>query len=112
MIQTQPDQLVGATNLMMMYEFDALKRIPTYVVENRLKAALEAKIPHMAVKSNEIEVFDVSQRTKIEPQPIEEPQLADLENDGQKDHKLGCIYDDEPLGFEKDPVVSTTKTQP
>lgn len=44
----------GATNLMMMYAFDALKQISAYIAKNRLKAALEAEIPHMVVEANEI----------------------------------------------------------
>lgn len=43
---------------------------------------------------------------------IEEPQLANLEDERQKDQRLECIYDDEPLGFDKDPITSTTKMQP
>ena len=43
----------------MMSEFDALKRISSYVAENRLKSALEAEVPHMIVEASELEVFDV-----------------------------------------------------
>lgn len=35
-----------------------------------------------------------------------------LENDVQTHQRLDCIYDDEPLVFEKDHVASTTKMQP
>lgn len=68
----QSDQLVGVKNLTMMSEFDTLKRISSYVAKNRLKAALEAEIPHMDVESNELEVFEVSQRIRVGTTPIEE----------------------------------------
>lgn len=70
---TQSSQLARATNLMTMSEFDALKRISAYIAKNRLKAPLKAEIPHMAIKSNELKVFDVSQRVSIGPRPVEEP---------------------------------------
>lgn len=50
----QSGQLDGATNLMTMSELDILKRILAYVVENRLKVALEAEIQHMVGKANEL----------------------------------------------------------
>lgn len=50
----QFDQQAGEMNLVMMTEFHALDRITAYMVENRLQAALEAKIPHMDVEANEI----------------------------------------------------------
>lgn len=70
-ILTKYGQQARETNLEMMTEFDALDRIKGYMVENRLKAALEVEVPHMCSKSNEIEVFDVSQRINDEPQPFE-----------------------------------------
>lgn len=112
MTQTQSSQLVRAMNLMMMSEVDALKQILAYIADNRLKATLEAKILHMIVEANEIKTFDVSQRINFGPRTIEESWLAGLEDDGRKDQRHNCIYDDETLGFEKDPGVSTVKMQP
>lgn len=108
----QSDQLVEVKNLTTMSEFDALKRISSYVAKNRLKVALEAEIPHMDVEANELEVFEVSQRISVGTTPIEESQSAGPRNDGREDQRLDCIYDDEPLDFEKDPSASTTKMQP
>lgn len=96
-------------NSTKMSEFDALERISTYVAKNRLKAALEAEIPHMVVEVSELEVFNVAQRINIEPKLIEMPQPADVEDDGLKIQRIDCIYDDEPLGFEKDLIASATK---
>lgn len=105
----QSSQLAGATNLMTMSAFDTLKQIPTYVAENILKVALEVKLPHMVVESNDLEVFDVSQRISVGPTPDKEPQATGPTHDGRKDYRLYYIYLDEPLGFEKDPVISTKK---
>ena len=54
MIHKQSGQLTRATNLLLMSEFDALKWILDCVAEHRLKEALEAEVPHMDVKANEI----------------------------------------------------------
>lgn len=75
------DQHTRETNLVMMIEFDTLGRIMAYVDENRIKAALEAEVSHMASKANEIEVFDVSQRVNVKPQPVKELRIA-VEDDG------------------------------
>lgn len=49
---TASSRLVGWSNLMMMSEFDALKRISAYIAENKLKASLEAEVQHMDVEYN------------------------------------------------------------
>lgn len=63
----QSSQQARETNLVMMTEFDALDQITTYMAENRLQAALEAKILHMDVEANEIEVFEVGDRINVGP---------------------------------------------
>jgi len=35
--------------------------------------------------------------------------MEDTNDDLVDDQKLDCIYDDEPLGFEEDPLGSATK---
>lgn len=82
------NQLVGVMNSTMMSEFDALERISVYVGENRLKADLEAKVQHMTVKANEVEIFDVGQRINIELKPPGEPQSADMENGRRPEARL------------------------
>lgn len=57
-------------------------------------------------------MFDVSQMISIGTTSVEEPQIAGPKNDGRGDQRLDCIYDDEPLDFEKDWVMSITKIQP
>lgn len=39
-------------------------------------------------------------------------QSVGVEDDGLKSQRLDCIYDDEPLSFEKDHVTSVAKMQP
>lgn len=62
--------------MVMITGFDVLDRIMAYVAENRLKEDLEAKVPHMASESNEIEVFDVSQKVNVKPQPVKELRIT------------------------------------
>jgi len=71
-----------------MTEPNIWDKIMAYVAENRFNAAEEAK---------------VLQKEVIET--LAEDTIDDLVDD----QKLDCIYDDEPLGFEEDPMRSTTK---
>lgn len=75
---TPSDQLVGVTNLMMMSEFDALKKILAYVARNRLKADLEVNVSHIVVGANELEIFYVGERINIELKPHWSPCVAPL----------------------------------
>jgi hypothetical protein len=52
-------------------------------------------------------------RAKIEFQQnmAVEAKIEDHEDKETKDRRLDCIYDDEPLGFEKDPMSETPKMQ-
>ena len=59
-----------------------------YMAENQSNAAKEAEI----LQQDE-------NRTLIKKR----------DDDFIEDQKLDCIYDDEPLGFEEDPMGSTTK---
>ncbi|PNX57314.1 hypothetical protein L195_g058633, partial [Trifolium pratense] len=83
----------------MMIKSPAWDRITAYAAENRMKMALEAinLQENMAVEAN----VDSGNEVAIE--------ASDL-NNGEK-QRLDCIYDDEPLGFEKDPHSSTQRMQ-
>ncbi|XP_006605138.1 uncharacterized protein [Glycine max] len=73
-----------------MAEATAWARITAYMAENRLNTAFEAESQqNMAV----------------------EAKIEDHENKETKDRRLDCIYDDEPLGFEKNPISETPKMQ-
>jgi len=79
-------------------EQDAWNRIPAYLVENKIKKDLENELQQKMVIGT-IEKDDVEAIN-------EEPKEIMVE--GQK---LDCIFDDEPLGFEKDPSLSAKKIQ-
>jgi len=63
-------------------------KLTAYVAENRFNAAKEV---------------EVLQKEVIET--LAEDTIDDLVDD----QKLDCLYDDEPLGFEEDPMGSATK---
>jgi hypothetical protein len=89
------DRQDGGISLMMT-ELEVLKRISVYVVENKIKAALEAE-ENMVVEAY---MLKKEGNLAIEPEPPDKPVLAKGNVNMQR---LDCIYDDEPLGFEKDP---------
>ncbi|XP_028193320.1 uncharacterized protein LOC114378935 [Glycine soja] len=73
-----------------MTKATAWARITAYMAENRLNTAFEAESQqNMAV----------------------EAKIEDHENKETKDRRLDCIYDDEPLGFEKNPISEVPKMQ-
>ncbi len=71
-----------------MVEPNFWDKITTYVAENKLYTTKEAEL---------------IQREVVETL------MEDTNDDLIDDQKLDCIYDDEPLGFEEDPLGSTTK---
>ena len=79
-----------------MTELEALKRISAYFFENKIKLALEDE-ENMAVEAY---VLKKEGDLAIELEPPDKPVLAKGNVNMQR---LGCIYDDGPLGFEKDP---------
>ncbi|CAJ2654731.1 unnamed protein product [Trifolium pratense] len=81
--------LGGLITMNMMIKSPAWDRITAYAAENRIKMALETMSSQedMAVEAN------VKDKLALK---------ASDENNGES-QRLDCIYDDEPLGFEKDP---------
>ena len=82
--------LGGISTKITMTESNAWARITAYMAESRLNTALEA---------------EVQQNLAVE---------AKVEKDGTNmspTQRLDCIYDDEPLGFERDPINVTPKMQ-
>jgi len=71
-----------------MVEPNFWDKITAYVAENNMNAAKEAE----AVQNEVIKTV-----------------VKDTGDDLMDDQKLDYIYDDEPLGFEEDPLGSTTK---
>ena len=81
---------------MMMSELEALRKISAYVAENKIKSALEAE------ENMVVEAYALNKKSymPIGPEPTDKPVLAKGNVNMQR---LDCIYDNEPLGFEKDP---------
>src|ERR1044072_2585714 len=98
-----------------MSEADALDKITAYMAENRVNAALEAGLYHkMALEAINVEKDESNQNMVLRPQ---DSNLLTDEHPSMKEEgiptsqRLDCIYDDEPLGFERDPSISTKRMQ-
>src|ERR1044072_6782564 len=98
-----------------MSEADALDKITAYMAENRINAALEAGLyQKMALEAINVEKDESNQNVVLRPQ---DSKLLTDEHPSMKEEgipisqRLDCIYDDEPLGFERDPSISTKRMQ-
>lgn len=83
----------------MMTKFEALKRILAYIAGKKQQVALEAEDKHLVVEANK-ELHPKGPGKDFGPEP---PDKVQDEVEGQR---LDAIYDDEPLGFEKDPLAT------
>src|SRR3954463_1109484 len=101
-ISQQYGQQVGTTKLMMS-ESSFFERISAYVAENKRKTALTAESSNMLFNEGlkKEEVPDIGIDT-IPHLPKDSAQVKEISREviGQR---LDAIYDEEPLGFEKDP---------
>lgn len=80
-----------------MSKSSVLAWILAYVGKNKLIAALKVKSQKMmVVKTTQIESFEFGHNGQ---------------ETASESRRLDCIYDDEPLGFEKDPLTSTKRMQ-
>jgi len=98
-----------------MTEQSAWNKITAYMAENRIKKALEAELNQKMVgnRDHKISVENRTPQCSIEnsdPKISVENRIHQnlVENE---DQILDCIYDDGPLGFEKDPMGSEKKIQ-
>lgn len=96
----------GETVMMIMSELHALRMISAYIAENKLNSALEAEA-NVAVEATDGQVLE-DFIMAIEPKPPDKVVKNKEDVDMQR---LDCIYDKEPLGFEKDPMAPE-KMQP
>lgn len=85
-----------------MTEFEALKSISSYIAENKQQSALEAEVKNMVVEANK-EFHQIGLGKDFDPEP---PDKVQDEDQGQS---LDVIYDEEPLGFEKDSLATNIK---
>src|ERR1043165_538877 len=97
--------LAGGNQPLTMSELEALQRISAYLAENKINSALEAEANLAVVASKGWLSNEVNMAA--EPKP---PDIQGLKEDVEE-HRLDCIYDEEPLGFEKDPMAPE-KMQP
>ena len=98
------DQQDGMTKTVTMSESSFFENISAYLAENRLKTALEAEVKIMAIKANEETNHAKGPGIFFKPKPPDEEKPIE-----EKDQRLDAIYNDGPLGFEKDPVASNAK---
>src|ERR1044072_9075743 len=98
-----------------MSEANALDKITAYMAENRINVTLEAGLYNkMALEAINVEKDESNQNMVLRPQGSK---LLTSERPSMKEEgiptsqRLDCIYDDEPLGFERDPNISTKRLQ-
>src|ERR1044072_3138148 len=113
--------------MMLMSESSILAQITAYMAENRIMTALEAKTEenlalkgnpieseNLALKANSFEIDDVEQNGQKPNNKMvisDHTKLVEIPRENSKFQRLDCIYDDEPLGFEKDLQDSTKRMQ-
>lgn len=85
-----------------MTEFEALKRISAYITKNKQQSALEAEVKNMVVEANK-------ELHQIGPGKDFDPESPDKVQDKDQGQRIDDIYDEEPLGFEKDPLATNFK---
>lgn len=88
---------------MMMSNTKTFERILAYIAENKLKAALEAEVKYMAIEAKKKEMHLEVPGKDFNPEP------PDKFRDEMQGQRLNAIYDDEPLGFEKNLLENNTK---
>ncbi|XP_058733103.1 uncharacterized protein LOC131604695 [Vicia villosa] len=86
----------GVTQIMMS-ELEALKRISAYIAENKINSALEAET-NIADEANKIQTTESGSTIKAKVSRGDSLEAAD-------NQLSDCIYNDEPLGFKKDPLA-------
>ncbi|XP_050894658.1 uncharacterized protein LOC127101322 [Lathyrus oleraceus] len=74
------------------------------MAEKKRKTALEAEITNMADEATYGEIYNAGPGEYFKPKPHDEQVPMELTY-----QRLDAIYDEEPLGFEKDPVISSAK---
>lgn len=74
----------------------------TYTAENNQQSTLEAEVINMVVEANK-EFHQIGLRKDFNLEPPDKVQ------DEDQSHRLDIIYDEKPLGFEKDPLATNIK---
>lgn len=93
---------VGKVDSIMMTKFVVLKRISAYIAENKQQMALEAEVKNMVVEASEVS-------HPIVPEKDFDPMPSDMGQNEEQEQRLDAIYNEESLGFEKDPLATNIK---
>lgn len=88
---------------MIMSESKTLEKILAYIAENKLKAALEGEVKYMVFEANKTEMHLEGSEKDFKPEP------PDKSHDEVQGQRLNAIYDNKPLGFERDPLTPNIK---
>src|SRR4051812_17014127 len=101
----QYDQQAGTMTLIMS-ESSFFETISAYVAENKRKAALKAEPSNTEIDAvlTKEGITESEIRTSFENTAPDEEIVREEPN-----QRLDAIYDEEPLGFEKDPMASNIK---
>lgn len=67
---------VREANSVLMTKFEALKRISTYIAENKQQSALEAEVKNMVVKASK-EFHQIGPGKDFDPEPPDKVQDED-----------------------------------
>src|SRR3954466_481182 len=99
----------AGTTMLIMSESSFFEKISAYIAENKRNTALEAELSNITlnpVSENE-EILD--SKLHASSQSFEDPVRMVNTTEEEFTQKLDAIYDEEPLGFEKDPMASNIK---
>src|SRR3954464_3602186 len=99
----------AGTMTLIMSESSFFEKISAYVAENKRKAALEAELSNTKIEAvlTKEGITELEIRTSFEL-PEDTAPDGEIIREGTN-QRLDAIYDEEPLGFEKDPMASNIK---
>src|SRR4051812_31260330 len=92
-----------------MSESSFFERISAYIAENKRKTALEAELLNMTVDAIQKEAEATGPGIHFIPQRPDDTVQVENISGKEANQRLDAIYDEEPLGFEKDPMASNIK---
>src|SRR3954468_7429164 len=104
----QYGQQAGMTKSMMS-ESSFFEKISAYVAENKRKMALEAKLSNLLVNGGLKKEETPDRGIHMTPRLPEDPARVEEISGKEISQRLDAIYDEEPLGFEKDPMGTNIK---
>ena len=94
-------QLAGQAKVIMT-ESNYYQKISAYLAKNKRRTAAAADIQNMGIEA-------IDKKEIANPEGNHSPSPCDGQTSEMVDQRLDAIYDQEPLGFEKDPESSSAK---